>query len=42
MYLRGKVQGENPDAPLAESPSMVPEAEDDLERTTEYPEDTAN
>ena len=42
MYLRGKIQDENPDAPIAEAPSMIPEPEDDLERTSEYPEATAN
>ena len=38
MYLRGKIQDANPDAPAAEAPTMV-EGSDDLERTTGYPED---
>tara|TARA_B100000749_G_C18435036_1_gene469677 strand:- start:1746 stop:2006 length:261 start_codon:yes stop_codon:yes gene_type:complete len=39
MYLRGKIQDANPDAPMKEAPTMV-EGTDDLERTTEYPEDS--
>ena len=41
MYLRGKIQEENPDAPPTEAPPMV-EGSSDLERTTGYPEDGTN